>query len=201
MAAYSELTLEQYSNFSTTINVDETGVKVKLEKNRKYNQLERNNHKILNTKEIKDEKLLNNILNSMQDVYNKYCDYKGFENSKKDFLNFKLNENIFLFICLNEKDELCAFDICYEINNILYTPIYAWDYINPKLSILNLLHSEEIRYCMQNNIPFLYNGEGYESWGIYKAEEKGFQWWTGNEWSEDKEKYIKLCIKDETAEE
>ena len=75
---------------------------------------------------------------------------------KKNFLNFKLNENIFLFVCLNEKDELCAFDICYEINNILYTPIVAWDYINPKLSILTLFYSEEIKYCMQNNIPFLY---------------------------------------------
>jgi hypothetical protein len=34
---------------------------------------------------------------------------------------------------------------------------------------------------------------------LYKSDFYGFEWWTGTEWSTDKELYKKLCLRDETA--
>ena len=39
-------------------------------------------------------------------------------------------------------------------------------------------------------------GPGYEKGSIYKAHIQGFEWWTGSEWSTDKNKYIQLCERD-----
>jgi hypothetical protein len=33
---------------------------------------------------------------------------------------------------------------------------------------------------------------------IYKGYLKGFQWWTGMEWSDDVDKYVMLCQRDDT---
>jgi hypothetical protein len=40
---------------------------------------------------------------------------------------------------------------------------------------------------------------GYEKCCLYKSDYYGFEWWTGAEWSEDKELYKKLCLRDEDA--
>lgn len=42
----------------------------------------------------------------------------------------------------------------------------------------------------------MYIGQGYEESSIYKANIPGFEWWTGSEWSINKEQYINLCKRD-----
>jgi hypothetical protein len=39
-------------------------------------------------------------------------------------------------------------------------------------------------------------GSGYEQGSEYKASYKGFEWWTGTEWSTDKKLYKRLCRRD-----
>lgn len=163
------------------------------------NKLNKNNYKIINSRDINDSDLLNNYMSSIDDIYYKYLDYKKF-NEDINFKDIKIDNDFFLLLCLNENNELCAYDVCYQKDNILFTPGNAWDYEKPKLSILSIFYLEEINYCIKNNINYIYTGEGYYYWGIYKSNKKGFEWWTGSEWSTDKEQYIELCKKDEEIE-
>jgi hypothetical protein len=39
-------------------------------------------------------------------------------------------------------------------------------------------------------------GSGYEKSSEYKAKYKGFEWWTGTEWSTNKKLYKRLCRRD-----
>ena len=39
-------------------------------------------------------------------------------------------------------------------------------------------------------------GSGYETSSEYKANYKGFEWWTGAEWSTDKKLYKRMCRRD-----
>ena len=45
-----------------------------------------------------------------------------------------------------------------------------------------------------------YLGSGYEKSSEYKANYKGFEWWTGAEWSKNKRLYRRLCRRDSTIE-
>ena len=41
---------------------------------------------------------------------------------------------------------------------------------------------------------------GYEECSLYKDQFNGFEWWTGKEWSSDKELYQSLCKRDSLIE-
>jgi hypothetical protein len=56
----------------------------------------------------------------------------------------------------------------------------------------------EVEYAKKLALNHLYIGQGYESGSKYKSEFKGFEWWTGTEWSRDVELYKKLCDNDST---
>ena len=44
---------------------------------------------------------------------------------------------------------------------------------------------------------YVYVGSGFESCCIYKKNFNGFEFWTGKEWSTDKEIYSTLCKQDD----
>ena len=54
----------------------------------------------------------------------------------------------------------------------------------------------EASWCKRRGVSDLYLGSGYEKSSAYKSQYRGFQWWTGTEWSKDKEKYVRLCQRD-----
>ena len=51
---------------------------------------------------------------------------------------------------------------------------------------------------MDKTTGYAYLGPGYERSSIYKADIPGFEWWTGKEWSSDKEVFKDLCKNDST---
>jgi hypothetical protein len=54
----------------------------------------------------------------------------------------------------------------------------------------------EVEYAKSLGLQHLYIGSGYEKSSIYKAHLSGFEWWTGSEWSRDRNAYIELCKRD-----
>jgi hypothetical protein len=54
----------------------------------------------------------------------------------------------------------------------------------------------EIDWASNNFVRHFYMGSGYEQSSEYKANYKGFEWWTGTKWSTDKRQYRKLCRRD-----
>ena len=54
----------------------------------------------------------------------------------------------------------------------------------------------EATWAKKQNIRDLYLGSGYELGSVYKSTYRGFEWWTGTEWSRNKDKFVKLCQRD-----
>ncbi len=58
----------------------------------------------------------------------------------------------------------------------------------------------EIDWAANNHVRYFYVGSGYEQSSEYKANYRGFEWWTGTEWSTDKKQYKRLCRRDSKLE-
>ena len=58
----------------------------------------------------------------------------------------------------------------------------------------------EIEWAANNYVSYFYMGSGYELSSEYKANFKGFEWWTGTEWSTNKKQYRRLCKRDSRIE-
>jgi hypothetical protein len=73
---------------------------------------------------------------------------------------------------------------------------FVWDFSNPTshLGLSSLKH--EIAWAKESGYEYFYMGAGYEKNSIYKSDIDGFEWWTGREWSTDKDEYIYLCKRD-----
>ena len=73
---------------------------------------------------------------------------------------------------------------------------FVWDYSNPAshLGLCSLRH--EISWAKESGYEYFYMGSGYEKNSIYKSDIDGFEWWTGSEWSTDRDEYIYLCKRD-----
>ena len=54
----------------------------------------------------------------------------------------------------------------------------------------------EIQWASDNYVRYFYMGSGYEQSSEYKANYRGFEWWTGAEWSTNKKQYKRLCRRD-----
>tara|TARA_Y100000748_G_scaffold49454_1_gene38011 strand:- start:630 stop:1400 length:771 start_codon:yes stop_codon:yes gene_type:complete len=54
----------------------------------------------------------------------------------------------------------------------------------------------ELMWAHNNSVPYYYLGSGYEQSSEYKASWRGFEWWTGTEWSSNKKQYRRLCKRD-----
>lgn len=167
-------------------------LKRKKEDNYYYNLLKKNNYtfKIINLDEI------DIYFSSIEKNYLAFCNFKNFT-TVCDLKQIIKNKNIICFLILNENNEIFAFDFCYFDNQILYSIIVSSNYDNPKFQFLKMIRSEQYVFCLEKKINYHYYGEGYELSTLYKNNISGFEWWTGSEWSTDKEKYKKLCQEDE----
>ena len=81
-------------------------------------------------------------------------------------------------------------------SNSVFSTQFAWDYENPKLYLGKYANLAEIDYCMEHDKDYMYLGFGYEKSCIYKADYEGFEFWTGEEWSDDIERFKFLCERD-----
>lgn len=127
-------------------------------------------------------------------IYSAYCLYKGF---KKYFeVGDQLLWDIFMGY-KNNSNELSAWSKLRKYSEkSIETVLFAWDYREPslKLGIKSLEH--ELAWAKQNGFRYVYMGPGYERVSRYKSAVKGFEWWTGSEWSRDIEHYTWLCDRD-----
>ena len=64
------------------------------------------------------------------------------------------------------------------------------------VAISDITLDMEIEWASDHYVRYFYMGSGYELSSEYKANYRGFEWWTGTEWSRDKKKYRSLCRRD-----
>lgn len=144
--------------------------------------------KCLNAKEVD--------LNILNDIFDKYFEYRGFKSWELEPLILsESHRKYFLIYYLNNKP--IAFTFMRDVgSNSVFSTQFAWDYENPKLYLGKYANLAEIDYCIEHNKDYMYLGFGYEKSCIYKADYEGFEFWTGEEWSDDIERYTFLCERD-----
>lgn len=134
-------------------------------------------------------------LKVLNPIYKKYVKVKDFTRniSLKSFEGFSA---IFYW----NQEELVGASI-YKLYNqeeksALVVYQFLWDYQDPKLSLGNVAQYFEIKLAQAKGCNYVYLMGGYEESCIYKSQFKGFEWWTGKEWSEDIKLYQELCQRD-----
>ena len=129
----------------------------------------------------------------LYNIYIKYIKYKNYKDhmSKSSFLDSYNNSESYFIIY----DDI-AFSIVEICSKSLISYQFCWDYGNPDLSLGKFSTYIEIDFALNNNLQNVYLGPSYESNSIYKSHYRGFEFWTGRKWSDDKEAFKYLLDKD-----
>ena len=141
------------------------------------------------------------ILELLEPIYAEYVKRHGFkrEINLKDFLDTK---NFFVLLYYKEEKLIGALihKLYRQSNEAAFVSYqFLWDYKEPKLSLGNISQMYESELAKLMDCNYLYILGGYEESCIYKSQFRGFEWWTGKEWSTDISLYTKLCQRDSHA--
>jgi hypothetical protein len=128
----------------------------------------------------------------LKQIYQQFLKFKGFKNVNDPFGD-KDRQG---YLVVEDAGIAVAFTRFNHYQGGLESQYTAWNYHNPKLSIGMKIITCEVDYARSLGLDYLYLGEGYEASSAYKANLRGFEWWTGNEWSTDTEQYKELCFRD-----
>lgn len=133
-------------------------------------------------------------LAEIADIYKQFILYKGFTEEYDLFADKERSK----WLVLIDDGMPVAFTKFINYAGGIESQFTAWNYHKPKMSIGKKIVNYEIEYAKTYGYSYLYIGQGYESGSAYKSDFAGFEWWTGQEWSTDKEKYKELCHRDST---
>ena len=133
-------------------------------------------------------------LSQVNEVYETFIQLKGF----KKLYELMPNDPKTSWLLLRS-DKIHAFTMFNEYDGALESNLTAWDYSNPKDSLGKRIVEYEIAVAKLKGYEHLYIGPGYGSSAVYKSKLKGFEWWTGSEWSTDVDKYSALCVRDDAV--
>ena len=124
-------------------------------------------------------------------IYNAYLEFKGFKHRYDPF-----QPNIRdLWMEYRVGSLLVGFTKLQQYHGGLESQFNAYLPDSGSTHGLDMLYFEA-NEAQSQGLKHLYIGSGYERGSIYKSRIKGFQWWTGSEWSDDSEAYTRLCQRD-----
>ena len=127
-------------------------------------------------------------------IYREFLDYKGYTEEFDLFLEQHRAE----WLLLKDNGVPVAFTKFKKYDGGIESEFTSWNYHNPKLSIGKVIVNFEVEYAKKLGYQHLYIGQGYENGSVYKNKFAGFEWWDGNEWSMDQDRYKFLCERDST---
>jgi len=124
-------------------------------------------------------------------LYSKYCGYHGFQRTI-EFDEFKDCS-----VIEYHTDKLIGISVYRVFGKQMITYEFIWDYVDPKLSLGNIAQMVECETAKILECDYVYLLGGYELCCLYKSTFKGFEFWTGQEWSKDIDLYKRLLERDE----
>jgi len=129
-----------------------------------------------------------------RDLYEKYLVHHGFQRTITWEQLFTGN-----MIEYRHMGEIIGYSCVEQYDDALVATQFVWDYANPKLSLGKVAQMYECEVAKMLGCKHVYILGGYEKCCLYKGDFYGMEWWTGTEWSRDKDLYQKLCLRDEAA--
>ena len=186
--------------------------RVDLQKFRPRFREHRHNGAKIGTKIIEASELVK--LLGLPDIYRRYMKRKNFGADYDPFANYHARDQFMLFYT-GTADNIIGFT---KQKRYLYQEDYTGPHIDdiyeqPTLAGLeSVIHANtvpvsaicldlEMMWAKDNGASYYYMGSGYENSSEYKASWRGFQWWTGVEWSTNKRQYKRLCKRDSRIKE
>jgi len=129
----------------------------------------------------------------MDHIYTAYCYYKKFKKY------FEIGQHLpsDRFMAYYQSDVFVAWaKLRHYSDQAIETSLFAWDYSQPHTRLGSRSLEHEIAWAKREGYEYVYLGPGYERSSLYKADIQGFEWWTGQEWSQDTDQYRQLCKRD-----
>jgi len=127
-------------------------------------------------------------------IYDGFLEYKGY--TEKFDIHHDLARAKWLLV--SDEGNPVAFTKMISYDGGIESQFTCWNYHKPKMSLGKLMFSIESNIANELGYEHLYVGQGYEIGSAYKSSFKGFEWWTGADWSSDIERYKTLCARDST---
>jgi len=144
-------------------------------------------------------------------IYKKYMERKNFGADYDPFLHYHARDQFMVFF-LGTADNIVGFtkQKKYRYQDEHYSTIDTYD-SKDLAGLESVIHANtipisditldmEISWASDNYVRYFYMGSGYENSSEYKANYRGFEWWTGTEWSTNKKQYRRLCRRDSRIE-
>ena len=144
---------------------------------------------------------------SLPSIYRQYMKRKNFGADYDPFAHYHRRDQFMVFY-LGTADNVVGFtkQKKYRYQEDNYSTIDTFD-SHDLAGLESVIHANtipisaitldlEISWAQDNYVRYMYMGSGYETSSEYKANYKGFEWWTGAEWSTDKKLYKRMCRRD-----
>ena len=144
---------------------------------------------------------------SLPHIYRQYMKRKNFGVDYDPFAHYHVRDQFMIFY-LGTADNIVGFtkQKKYRYQEDNYSTIDNFD-SQDLAGLESVVHANtipishitldmEIQWASDHFVRHFYMGSGYEQGSEYKASYKGFEWWTGTEWSTDKKLYKRLCRRD-----
>lgn len=144
---------------------------------------------------------------SLPHIYQQYMERKKFGADYDPFGHYHPRDQFMVFY-LGTADNVVGFtkQKRYRYDDDHYSTISTYD-AKDLAGLESVIHANtipisditldlEIEWAADNYVRYFYMGSGYEQSSEYKANYKGFEWWTGAEWSTNKKQYRRLCRRD-----
>ena len=148
---------------------------------------------------------------SLPSIYKQYMKRKNFGADYDPFAHYHARDQFMIFY-LGTADNIVGFtkQKRYRYQEENYSTIDNFD-SRDLAGLESVIHANtmpisditldmEIQWASDNYVRYLYMGSGYEQSSEYKANYRGFEWWTGTRWSTDKKQYKRLCRRDSKIE-
>lgn len=130
-------------------------------------------------------------LEKYEELYDKYCKYHGF---KRDI---KLESFKDCSVIEYHTDELIGISLYKQFDTQFVAYQFIWNYADPRLSLGTIAQMVECETAKLLSCEYVYLLGGYEQCCLYKSNYRGFEFWTGQEWSTDVDLYRRLIERDE----
>jgi hypothetical protein len=132
--------------------------------------------------------------------YQKECDiiFEKYVKHGSELVDKEYGNKDYFVYMHNEK--IVAYTQLTRFKNSVVAGEFAWDYENPELSLGTVAQNFECTLYQQLGFKYYYSSYAYENVCEYKSHYNGFEWWTGREWSKDKELFRSLLDKDSKVE-
>ncbi len=144
-------------------------------------------------------------------IYKQYMKRKNFGADYDPFSHYNKRDQFMIFY-LGKADNIVGFtkQKKYRYQEDNYSTIDTYD-SRDLAGLESVIHANtipisditldmEIQWAADNYVAYFYMGSGYELSSEYKANYRGFEWWTGTEWSTNKKLYRRLCKRDSKIE-